>query len=252
MKRITFAAPLLLGSLMLSTLAEAASFGISIGVRENGTAAPIFGNGGASGSIEWINRDGQTLTADGTWQLFTFTPSTDTLTGFAGLDANGILEADRGTIEHIRILNSDGTTDPFKIWIDDVTNTVAAGPVVENFDSAALGDEVMFQEPDFSGSTAGNIVAGGTSAVTDAMSFSGSQSLEVAAQFIDSTPTRWIRLTTFNSDIVPNPAVTFVEQGVPAPTISFWAKAVVIPEPTSLLLFSLAGCALVTTRRRVA
>lgn len=252
MKRITFAATLLVGSLALSTLAEAASFSISLGIRETGTAAPIFDNGGASGGIEWVNRDGQTLTADGTWQLFTFTPSVDTLIGFAGGTANSLLDGDRGTIEHIRLLNNEGITLPFKVWIDDVTNTVAAGPVVEDFESAAVGDEVMFNEPDFSGSTAGNLVPGGTTAVTDAMAFSGGQSLEVATQFNSANPLGWLRLTTFNSANVPNPAVTFVEQGAPAPTISFWAKAVVIPEPTSLLLFSLAGCALVTTRRRVA
>jgi hypothetical protein len=218
----------------------AASMKISIGIRENDTAGPIFDDGGGSGNgIEWVNRDSQTLTADGTWQLFTFTPASDPLLPFAGITADAMLEPghEYAVLEHVRILNDMGIIKPIRLWIDDVTNTsLAAGAVVQDFEAALLGTEVMFQEPNFSGSTASNLVPGGTTLVADSMANSGSQSLQANFQFVDSTPTRWIRLTTFGTPNQPNPRVRIVEPGGPAPTISFYAKALAIPEPASFVL----------------
>jgi hypothetical protein len=251
MKKTMILASLIVVSILGTAETNAASFKISLGIRETGSAAAIFDNGGTLNGIEWVNRDGQTLTADGTWQLFTFTPATDTLTGFAGGTANSLLDGTRGTIEHIRILNDEGITAPFRLWIDDVTNSVASGPVVENFDSRTVGDEVMFNEPDFSGSTAGFLVAGGTTAVTSGMSFSGGQSVEVATQFNSANPAGWLRLTTFSADNLPNPTVAFTEPGAPNPTISFYAKAAIVPEPASLMLMSCAVIGIGCLRSRI-
>jgi hypothetical protein len=231
---------------------RAASLKLSIAIRENNTAGPIFGdNGGSGGGIEWVNRDGQTLTADGTWQLFTFTPAADTLLAFAGTTADSMLEPGHefAVLEHMRILNDTGITSPVRMWIDDVTNTVASGPVVQDFEAATLGTEVMFQEPGFSGSTSANLLPGSTTLVSNSMANSGSQSLQADFQFVDNTPTRWIRLTSFGTPNQPNPRVRIIEPGAPAPTISFYAKAVVIPEPTSMVLILMAA-AITGFRRR--
>ena len=232
-------------------VASAANLALSIGIRETGGSGPAFSDAGTGGGIEWVNRDGQSLVADGTWQQFTFTPSTDTLTAFAGTTANGILDTDWASLEHIRILNSDGTTQPIRLWIDDVTNTDSAGVAVEGFEAFAVGDEVMFQEPGFSGSTSGNVVAGGTSAVSDAMANTGSQSYEVNFQFVDDTPTRWVRLTSFGAANLQDAAVHVREANF-NPTISFMAKATVIPEPGSIVLAGLAVVGLLAVRRRAA
>jgi hypothetical protein len=240
----------------LAGVSVADSLKISIGIRENNVPGPIFGDGGGSGNgIEWINRDGQTLTADGTWQLFTFTPATDSKLAFAGTTANSMLEPGHewAVLEQIRILNDNGITSPIRLWIDDVTNSVAAGPVVQDFDAEALGTEVMFQEPRFSGSTSGNLFPGTTSVVSSSEAFSGSQSLQADFQFIDNDPTRWVRMSTFGMAGDPgqrNPIVRIIEPGGPAPTISFYAMARVVPEPASCLLLGLAGAALSFTRRR--
>jgi hypothetical protein len=232
---------------------DAASLAISLGIREtNNSAGPIFGNGGTANGIEFVNLDGQTLTTNGTWQLFTFTPSVDTLTAFAGATANGTLDFDWGTIEHIRVRNISGITLPIRLWIDNVTNTDSTGSVVEGFEPYNIGDEVMFQEPGFSGSTSANLVVGSTAAVSDSMAFAGSKSYEANFQFVDNDSTRWVRLTTFSTGQPgANARIHYREPGG-APTISFYAKAV-IPEPATIALASawLVGMLLATRHGRL-
>jgi hypothetical protein len=108
----------------------------------------------------------------------------------------------------------------------------------------------MFQEPGFSGSTSANLLPGSTTLVSNSMANSGSQSLQADFQFVDNTPTRWIRLTSFGTPNQPNPRVRIIEPGAPAPTISFYAKAVVIPEPTSMVFILMAAAAMTGFRRR--
>ena len=102
-------------------LAAPLTLDISIGIRETGyaggPAVPIGANGGSSGGIEFINLDGQPFVADGTWQQFTFTPTTDTLTAFAGASANSVLDGTYGVFEHIRI-RSTNDPGPWVIYID--------------------------------------------------------------------------------------------------------------------------------------
>ncbi len=198
---------------------------ISIGIRETDASGGVFSaigaNGGTVGGIEFVNRDAQTLTLDGTWQQFTFNLTTDPLVGFAGLTANGVLEGTFGVLEHVRVLNSTGITTPITLWIDDVTNTTTmTGPVVfgdfQNFASAA---EVMFQEPGFSGSTSANILLGGTSGVDNRVA-SRTSACRCAFQFVDGLTTRWVRLTTFNATNQPNPSIRFDNQAV----VTFWMR----------------------------
>jgi hypothetical protein len=237
-------------ALMLSLLsvvpASAASLLVSIGIRETGNPNNqlIGTNGGSANGIEFVNRDGQTLNADGTWQRFVFTPLTDTLTAFAGTTANAMLDNDWGVLEHIRFGNvTDGATR-FRVWIDDIDNTTSVGPVnFANFESATVGTEVVFQEPRFSGSTSALLqTLPNTSLVTNTMAHTGMQSNQIDFEFLTDgpAPANWLRLTTSNTPNLPNPLVRLRETVAGAPalptTISFWAKAIVIPEPTSLLL----------------
>ena len=69
-------------SLLAAMPANAASLLMSIGIRETGNPNNLLvgANGGSANGIEFVNRDGQTLNADGTWQRFVFTPLTDPLT----------------------------------------------------------------------------------------------------------------------------------------------------------------------------
>jgi hypothetical protein len=241
----------------------AGSLLMSIGVRETGNPnnLAIGANGGSANGIEFVNRDGQTLTADGSWQQFTFTPLTDTLTAFAGTTANAMLDDDWGVLEMIRIGNVADGANRYRVWIDDITNTTSAGATnFGDFEAAALNTEVIFQEPRFSGSTAANLqLTPNASLVTNSMAHAGLQSNQVDFEFVDDspvtgTPSRWVRLTTFNTPNLPNPLVRLRESvvgGVPMPTtISFWAKAVVIPEPSSVVLLALGLIGLSHAARR--
>lgn len=249
MKRICILS-VILSALSIGSL-SAQNLAISIGIRETGGSGPAFANGGATGGIEWVNRDAQSLLVNGTWQLFTFTPATDPLLAFAGTTANSTLESGMEwvVLEHVRILNSDGITAPIRLWIDGVANTTTAGTISEGFESFDLGAEVVFQEPSFSGSTSANLLPGSTALVSDSDAYAGIHANEVNLRFVDGDPTRWVRVTTFGTPNLPNPAVRVLEPGGPPPTISFYAKAVLVPEPGSVAL-GLMGFGLFAWLRR--
>ncbi|MBN1816561.1 MAG: PEP-CTERM sorting domain-containing protein [Sedimentisphaerales bacterium] len=221
-----------------------AGLAISIGVRETGTAEPIGGNGGAANGIEFIDMDAQTLTLDGTWQQFTFNFGSAAVSPFAGATANGVLDGTRGVLEHIRIRNVDGFTNPITLWIDDIVNTTAAAGdvLVTGFEGYDADAQVIFRQPSFSGSTAGNLAASPNfSGVDNSEGYAGDASYRVELQFVDDTDTRWVRLTSYNTSNLPNPAIDFG----PDSSLSFWVKGV--PEPTTILLL---GVGTLMLRRR--
>jgi hypothetical protein len=110
----------------------------------------------------------------------------------------------------------------------------------ENF-QVGLNGEVLFRQPSFSGSTSSFVVGGACNIpngvfncalISDEQAFSGTQSLKVAWQFRTDAngnpfPNAWLRLTTFNTTSVPNPAITFahrvrVRLYVPSDTPDFY------------------------------
>jgi hypothetical protein len=115
--------------------------------------------------------------------------------------------------------------------------------LITDFEGFPLGANgvVLFRQPSFSGSTSGFVVgapcdfAGGVyncSEISNDYAFSGTQSLRVAWQFRTDAngnpfPNAWLRLTTFNTPSVPNPAITFahrvrVRLYVPSDTPDFY------------------------------
>ena len=116
--------------------------------------------------------------------------------------------------------------------------------LITDFEGYALGANgvVLFRQPSFSGSTSSFVVgdpcnfAGGVyncSQISDEQAFSGTQSLRVAWQFRlnpatgQPFPNAWLRLTTFNTPNIPNPAINFdhrvrVRLYVPSDTPDFY------------------------------
>ncbi len=107
-----------------------------------------------------------------------------------------------------RATNSAGSDD--ESW----QVAVAAEPpcdslTITDFDAYANGTRVLFNNPRFSGSTVNHLaLTPDVAEVSDAVvAFNGGKSYRVQWQFVDTTPQRWMRLTTFNVANVPNPTV---------------------------------------------
>jgi hypothetical protein len=100
----------------LTVSVQAEMLQISLGIRETGAGGVTFPGigqtGGTANGIEWVNLDGQTFVADNQWHTFTFTPSVDTLTAFAGTTANGVLDGTWGVIENIRFKSTGSKQKP--------------------------------------------------------------------------------------------------------------------------------------------
>lgn len=108
----------------------------------------------------------------------------------------------------VRATNSSGSDD--ESWQVDVAGAVQCDPVlISDFEGYANGTEVMFNDPRFSGSTLNHMqLSPNVSEVTDAVpGFSGSASHVAEWEWLDASPERWTRLTTFNVDNVRNPTI---------------------------------------------
>ena len=115
--------------------------------------------------------------------------------------------------------------------------------LITDFEGYTLGANgaVLFRQRSFAGSTSGFVVGGACNIpngvfncalISDEQAFSGTQSLKVAWQFRTDAngnpfPRAWLRLTTFNTTSVPNPAINFdhrvrVRLYVPSDTPDFY------------------------------
>jgi hypothetical protein len=109
------------------------------------------------------------------------------------------------------------------ILIVGVVSATAQTYPITDFDGYASGTAVLFNAPGFSGSTSSNVKTGTDHAwTTGADSNSTTESLEVAWDWADgvSSPTAWVRLTTYNAANVPNPVIEYDK------ALTFWIKIV--------------------------
>ncbi|MCS6950074.1 MAG: dockerin type I domain-containing protein [bacterium] len=85
----------------------------------------------------------------------------------------------------------------------------------EAFPAPSSNGAVMFRQPSFSGSTSTFIATGlpapnnTTQVVAVGIAASGTKSLRVVWQFVANRPGAWLRLTTFNTANLPNPAISY-------------------------------------------
>ncbi|MCP4590090.1 MAG: hypothetical protein GY842_05050, partial [bacterium] len=191
---------------------------LGVGIRETGDTGALGSEGSGAGSIEWINvttngseEIGISVTPQNSWQTITF----DSANGVTGFTGNGQIDGVRGTLEHLAIWvdgnSPDRSSGTYRMYVDNVINVDADGGgdyLITDFESFATGDEVLFQEPTFSGSSSAHLSyppsVSGTSAE---FASTGSQSQLISWFFRDSTVGRWVRDTTSGATNIPRPVI---------------------------------------------
>ncbi|MDT7961468.1 MAG: hypothetical protein RQ971_06350, partial [Armatimonadota bacterium] len=139
-------------------------FYLTLGVRETGTAAACAGNGGTSGGIEWIGATsaqgnnapvGKLVNQKDQWVTVKFDASCDPIRAFAGATANGQLDTERGTLEHLAFTPTDpANLGPYIVYIDDVETYVPTPGDVD--DNGCVDDADLLQVLFAFGSTGSN------------------------------------------------------------------------------------------------
>jgi hypothetical protein len=81
--------------------------------------------------------------------------------------------------------------------------------VIASFEGVTPGFPAVFQNPRFSSSTVHHLAATPNACLvsTDAPVYGGTGSIKVQWGFVDSGTSRWLRLTTFDGAVVPNPVI---------------------------------------------
>jgi hypothetical protein len=119
------------------------SMKLALGVRETGTSAAIWANGGTTGTIEWVSNGGLTGTtppggmtiAANQWTHITLNLAA--LSGAGNVQAftgNGVLDGSKGVLEHLAV-TSLGNAGPYTVYVDNFQ----VAPVPEPASLAALG-----------------------------------------------------------------------------------------------------------------
>jgi hypothetical protein len=267
MKFTRLSALFTLVAIATTTQLSAAELRFSLGVREtnNPAGTAIGSNGGATGTIEFVGRqnngtddlDVTLVPADNAWHAVTFDLNAGPFRGFTG-DHIVSSTTGLGVLEHLRIANTTDGVKRYIVYIDDVVNTVNGTPtLLTNFDAAAAGAEVMFQDARFSGSTSANLLTTpNTNGVSSDFAVSGANSYKLEFEFVDDSPTgvgsagRWARVTSSSATTLPNPVIGVPGGSTNTSTVSMQLRVVAIPEPATAALGAMVALALAAARRR--
>ncbi|GBC91698.1 hypothetical protein HRbin15_00153 [bacterium HR15] len=106
-------------------------FYLTLGVRETGSTADCGLNGGTTSGIEWIGATsgyppiGKLVDQKDQWVRVVFDIPNEPIVGFAGTTANGRLDTQTGTLEHLAFTPVDPSlTDIYTVYLDDIETFV--------------------------------------------------------------------------------------------------------------------------------
>ncbi|MGQ9648781.1 MAG: hypothetical protein ACUVXJ_01575 [Phycisphaerae bacterium] len=190
---------------------------VSLGVRFTNPTGEIGENGGITGALTWLVQTatagappiGKPLAPLPVWQTLTFDPVNDAKTPFTGAwpspaPAKAVLEELAFTIDQ-----AAPNVGPYMIYIDNITS---GGVNFADFESIPAGQQAVFRQPSYSGSTSGNLAAAPNRSVVDGtVGYGGGQSCRVEWAFKDEALTRWLRLTTNDTPNIPNPIIDLTQ-----------------------------------------
>lgn len=183
---------------------------MTLALRETGTQAPVGGDGGFSGTIEWIGAStilsggrpwGKLIQPSGQWQTLTFNPVTDPV--LPGPSGDGIMQCGltgKGVLEGLIVVPATSDSGPYVLYIDNVSNGTT---LITDFEGYLPGTEdVLFRRPSFLGVHL--LTAPNVSVISAARGDASAKSLHLSWQFED-VASRWLRLTTYSLNGYPSP-----------------------------------------------
>ncbi len=191
---------------------------ISLGIRETGDTGPLGSPGGSGGEIEWIGAasvvegapQGLPVSPSNTWQTIIFDPA-GPVSGFTG---DGNITVNFGVIEHLAVAvdsnSPDRSVGPYRLYVDNVINVLADNGsdfVITDFEGYTLGSDVLFMHPRFSGSTDMDLAVSPSVSVASDVYGNPSQAEELQWMWLDTTPQRWARITTYQATNVARPII---------------------------------------------
>jgi hypothetical protein len=201
------------------------SMRMALSMRYDATmTGPVGSAGTTGGNVYFLGassllsgscpEQGTILTPGPCWQTVTFTRGdesnpTDPSVIWNG-SGPGILAGHYGALDGLAIA-CEGDPGPIDIYIDHLEN--GTNGVVQDWEAAAAGQSAYgFSQPSFSGTTAGNILAGpNVSAVSTNYAYDGTKSAHIQFQFADGLTNRWLRLVTANAAPVQNPQLDLTQ-----------------------------------------
>lgn len=205
-----------------------AAIRLSLGIREvDGLAGPIGADGGVppSTAIEFVIPDdpndpddgrlvqvdtpnngpsGKLIMPSTQWQTVTFNVPGDVIKSYTL--GNDVLNGAFGVLEHLAITMNAAAPDvgPYTLYIDNIYN---GQTLLSDFESAAVDTQVIFRNPGQAGTSSNLSTPPNSTAVTNWYGDASIKSLRVRWRFRDEAATRWFRLTTQNTEALPNPQV---------------------------------------------
>ena len=185
-----------------------------VGSTSGGTNSNIYFLGASSVLPGTCPEQGAVLIPGTNWQTVTFTRGdvnnpTDPSVIWNG-STGPTLEGNFGGLDGLAIA-CQGDTGPLEIYLDDLSN--GTNGVVQDWESPDAGTlGYQFNQPSYSGSTAGNIMAApNQSIVTTATSSSGAKSCLVKFQYNSEATNKWLRLVTAAAGGAQNPQLDLNE-----------------------------------------
>jgi hypothetical protein len=202
---------------------------LALSVRYNNTlTGPIGADGGAGSACIWFLGATNILSGaapgdcknviypSNNWQTVSFQRDGDATNGpdasiiwnNAGCGAS--LDTQFAVLEGIAIAEDDTTdTGPVDIYIDNIKN---GSTTIMDFESGTPGSAFGFLTPTFSGTTSANLLAApNVAAVSTNAADTGLQSLRVRFQYNRLNSNAWVRLSTANAAVMPNPEIDLTQ-----------------------------------------
>ncbi len=182
---------------------------VCIGVRDETSAIEWIG---ASMAVDGAPQ-GTPISPSEAWQTLEFDPLSDPILGFTG---DSVLDGTVGILEHLAVVVNAGSADRsggiYNAYVDNVISVGAgeggADVIIADFDGFDDGDEVLFQEPTYSGSTyPANLVSSPSASATTSGFGNPGKSQWLRWFWRDTTAQRWARITTFQAQHVATPEI---------------------------------------------